>query len=87
MVHPDRTITFSFRAPSAQKVELSGQFLKGNQPMQKNEAGMWSITVGPVEPNLYPYNFVVDGVGSGGSAQSGAFPERALQAQPRGHSR
>ena len=62
VVHPDRTVTFNFRAPNAKKVELSAQFLRGNQALQADTNGMWSITVGPVEPNLYPYNFVVDGV-------------------------
>ena len=79
VVHPDRTITFNFRAPSAQKVELSGQFLKGNQPMQKNEAGMWSLTVGPVEPDLYPYNFVVEGVGMADPLNQALFPNERFK--------
>lgn len=62
VVHPDRTVTFSLHAPSAIKVELSGQFQSGNQPLQRDDVGNWSVTVGPVEPNLYPYCFVVDGV-------------------------
>jgi hypothetical protein len=33
VVHPDRSVTFSFRAPNAKKVELSAQFLRGNQPV------------------------------------------------------
>ena len=79
VVHADRTVTFSFRAPSAQKVELSGQFLKGNQPMQKSESGVWSLTVGPVEPNLYPYNFVVDGVGMADPLNPALFPNERFK--------
>ncbi len=79
VVHADRTVTFNFKAPSAQKVELSGQFLKGNQPMQKNEAGIWSITVGPVEPNLYPYNFVVDGAGVADPLNPDLFPNERFK--------
>jgi enterochelin esterase-like enzyme len=79
VVHADRTITFNFRAPSAQKVELSGQFLKGNQPMQKNKAGIWSITVGPVEPDLYPYNFVVDGTGVADPLNPDHFPNERFK--------
>jgi enterochelin esterase family protein len=30
--------------------------------MTKNEAGMWRITLGPLEPQIYEYSFVVDGV-------------------------
>jgi enterochelin esterase-like enzyme len=62
IVHPDQTVTFNFRAPNAKKVELSAQFIKGNQPLKADTNGLWSITLGPVEPNLYPYNFMVDGV-------------------------
>jgi enterochelin esterase-like enzyme len=30
--------------------------------MVKDDAGVWSATVGPLEPEVYTYNFVVDGV-------------------------
>lgn len=79
VVHPDRTVTFSFRAPSAQQVELSGQFLAANQPMQKDAAGLWTVTVGPVEPNLYPYHFVVDGVGVADPANPDLFPNERFK--------
>ena len=80
VVHPDRTVTFSLRAPEAHKVELSGQFLKGPQAMEKDEAGVWSVKVGPVEPNLYPYNFVVDGVGVADPANQDLFPNERFKA-------
>ncbi|HEX2862631.1 MAG TPA: alpha/beta hydrolase-fold protein [Lacunisphaera sp.] len=79
-VHADRTVTFRFRAPAAQKVELSGQFLTGSQPMRQDEAGVWSITVGPVEPNLYPYSFVVDGVRVADPANPDIFPNEGFKA-------
>ncbi len=79
-VHPDRKVTFRVQAQGASKVELSGQFLKGNQPMQKDESGVWKITVGPVEPNLYPYNFVVDGVGIADPSNSELFPNEGFKA-------
>lgn len=62
IVHPDRTVTFNFRAPNAKKVEVSTQFTRGNQELKLGSNGVWSVTLGPVEPNLYPYNFLVDGV-------------------------
>jgi len=62
VVHPDRTVTFNFRAPNAKAVQLSGQFLPALQLLTNDAAGLWSVTVGPIEPNLYPYCFVVDGV-------------------------
>ena len=80
VVHADRTVTFRFRAPDAKKVELSGQFQSANQPLQKDEAGIWSLTVGPVEPNLYPYNFVVDGVGVSDPNNPDLFPNERFKA-------
>jgi enterochelin esterase family protein len=58
-VRPDRTIVFRVRAPEAARVTLS---LAGSKPMVKDDAGVWSATVGPLEPEIYTYNFVVDGV-------------------------
>lgn len=78
-VHSDRKVTFRLQAPGATKVELSGQFLKGNQPMEKGEGGIWSLTVGPVEPNLYPYNFVVDGVGVADPSNPDVFPNERFK--------
>ena len=57
-VHADRTVTFRIRAPKAGEVMLS---LQGSKPMTKDAAGLWSITVGPLEPELYEYAFLVDG--------------------------
>ena len=79
LVHSDRTVTFSVRAPNAKKVELSAQFLKGNQPLTADTNGVWSVTVGPVEPNLYPYNFVVDGLGVADSANPDLFPNERFK--------
>ena len=58
-IHPDRTVTFRLLAPQANTVALSWN---GTKPMAKDASGLWSITVGPVEPDIYTYNFVVDGV-------------------------
>jgi enterochelin esterase family protein len=63
-VHPDRTVTFRFRAPQATQVQLVGEILqgKGPQAMAKDEAGLWTITIGPVPPEIWIYNFRVHGV-------------------------
>jgi enterochelin esterase-like enzyme len=60
-VHPDRTIAFRISAPKANDVTVSGAFAEGPQRMQKNEQGVWSIAIGPVEPEIYSYTFSVDG--------------------------
>ena len=61
-VHADNTVTFRFYAPYARKVSLSGEFLPSNELMSKDNAGIWSITVGPIKPDIYPYSFVVDSI-------------------------
>ncbi len=58
----DRTVTFRFRAPQAHQVLLSVEYLEGLRPLRRGEDGVWSVTLGPFEPELYSYNFVVDGV-------------------------
>jgi enterochelin esterase-like enzyme len=60
-VHPDKTVTFKYQSPDARQVEVSAQFLTKNEPLVKDENGTWSITLGPVEPDIYPYYFIVDG--------------------------
>jgi enterochelin esterase family protein len=61
-VRADRTVTFRLFAPKAAEVTVSGEFMKGSKPLLKDETGLWSVTVGPVEPEIYHYNFTIDGV-------------------------
>ncbi|MCU1259618.1 MAG: putative esterase, partial [Bryobacterales bacterium] len=61
-VHPDRTVTLELKAPQATDVKLSGDFTKGAQPMEKAADGLWTITVGPLDPAIYSYTFAIDGV-------------------------
>ena len=62
VVNPDNTVTFSISAPQAKNVKISAQFAP-KQDMVKGENGVWSITLGPVAPDIYPYCFEVDGIG------------------------
>src|ERR1700719_2409859 len=61
-VHSDKTVTFRFRDPNAKEVLLARE---GSQrvPMQKDEQGVWTVTTDPLEPDLYGYSFIADGVG------------------------
>jgi 1,4-alpha-glucan branching enzyme len=79
VVHPDRTVTFALKAPDAKKVELSGQFIKGNQALKPDTGGVWKITLGPVEPNLYPYFFVVDGISVADPNNPNLFPNERFK--------
>lgn len=68
-VRPDKTVTLRFRAPNARTVELIGEIEgKPSYPMTKDEAsGIWSVTIGPLPPDVYNYQFRVDAVnGRGG---------------------
>ncbi len=60
-LHPDRSITFRFRAPEAKKVVLSCEAVPRLQPMEKGADGVWSFHTGPVAPDIYVYSFLVDG--------------------------
>ena len=62
VIGPDRRVTFRLNAPKAQEVVLTGEFLKSGMPLVKDANGVWSATVGPIEPEIYHYNFTVDGV-------------------------
>lgn len=79
IVRADRTVVFSLQAPNAKNVELSGQFIKGRQPLKNNGEGLWSVTVGPLESDLYPYNFVVDGLSVADPANPHLFPNERFK--------
>jgi len=49
-------------APKASEVRLTCECVKDAQLLKKDERGIWSVTVGPVEPDIYEYEFTVDGV-------------------------
>ncbi|MBI2946943.1 MAG: esterase [Verrucomicrobia bacterium] len=64
-VSPDRKITFRILAPKAEAVRLSGSDIPGNgqgAAMTKGTNGVWEVTLGPIEPGAYRYNFNVDGL-------------------------
>lgn len=63
-VHPDRTVTLRFRAPNALQVEVTGEIMQGKAPiaMTKGEDGVWTATLGPLPPEIWVYNFRVQGV-------------------------
>ncbi|MDR0962487.1 MAG: esterase [Mediterranea sp.] len=78
-VHADQTVTFRFMAADATTVELSGQFLKKNIPLTKGEDGVWSVTTGKVKPDIYPYNFVVDGISVADPNNVDIFPNERFK--------
>lgn len=63
-VASDGKVTFRIRATKAESVRLSAGDIQrlGQGTMTKGSNDIWEVTVGPVEPGAYRYNFNVDGL-------------------------
>src|SRR4029077_14731055 len=51
------------RAPNDKEVAVSLEGVPKPIPMQKDDAGVWSVTTEPLAPDYYGYSFIADGVG------------------------
>jgi enterochelin esterase family protein len=60
-VQPDGRVQFRFHAPNAKQVFLAREGMP-RLAMSKDDRGTWSITTDVLQPDLYCYQFVVDGV-------------------------
>ena len=64
VVNADGTVTFNFFDPSAQQVSVVGDFAETQWQtlaMTKQDNGVWTVTTGPLAPELYSYSLTVDG--------------------------
>ncbi len=61
IVNLDRTVEFNLYAPKADKVTLLGSMQSEEVTLTKAENGLWSMTIGPLPPEIYHYQFDVDG--------------------------
>ncbi|MDB6054069.1 MAG: putative esterase [Verrucomicrobiales bacterium] len=61
-VHADGTVTFRVPATNATKVTVGGDWAGGSKEMTKGENGIWSVTMGPLPPEIYSYSLNIDGV-------------------------
>ena len=64
-VQADRKITFRLLAPKAESVRLSAGDIPGlgqGKEMTRDDKGVWEVTIGPINPGTYRYNFNVGGV-------------------------
>ena len=75
-VHPDNSVTFRLNAPGAGKVQVTGDFLPtmqkdtpygkfdapGVADLVKNAEGVWEFTSDALQPELYSYTFIDDGL-------------------------
>jgi enterochelin esterase-like enzyme len=57
----NRTITLRYLAPNAKEVTANGELDGKPHPMTRGANGVWSVTIGPLAPDIYTYAFTVDG--------------------------
>ena len=61
----EKTVTFKISAPKAKLVRLYGSWMadySSSVNMMKDSLGVWSVSVNKPAPELYTYNFIVDGL-------------------------
>jgi enterochelin esterase-like enzyme len=75
-VHADGVVTFRLYAPSAKDVRVQAEGMEATPgitaeeaarmgagyPLKRGDGDIWSIDFGPVQPGVYRYVFLVDGV-------------------------
>ena len=76
-IHDNNTVTFRLKAPKAVKVQVTGDFLPvqkittpsgemdvpGIADLKEGKDGVWEYTTPePLQPELYSYSFIVDGL-------------------------
>jgi len=58
-------VTFRISAPQAYQVRLYGSWMASmtaTEPLARDTGGIWSVTINAPAPEIYTYNFIVDGV-------------------------
>lgn len=61
----EKTVTFRILAPQAKLVRLYGSWMRSYDSsvnLNKDKAGLWSVSITKPAPELYTYNFIVDGL-------------------------
>ena len=63
-VFEDHTVIFRLKAPDVSEVLLVGSMFVGNEagkrvPFEMGEDSIWTVKIGPLEPNIYFYHFVL----------------------------
>lgn len=67
-IHADYSVTFRVKAEKAETVKLTGDWMPaegwvpGSVTMEQDENGLWTYTTAVLEPELYGYVFMIDGV-------------------------
>lgn len=62
-INADNTVTFRLKAPGASNVQVVGDFIPSSvAEMEKDSTGVWTFTSQQILPELYRYNYIVDGL-------------------------
>jgi enterochelin esterase family protein len=61
-INADNTVTFRLHAPKAITVQVTGDCVDGVVSMKEDSLGVWSYTTPKLEPELYSYSFIVNGM-------------------------
>lgn len=83
-VSPSRSVTFRLKAPDARQVSVLVGFsnpptvMAPAYPLEKDNDGLWSVTVGPLMPDLYEVQFNVDGLLMADPGSSLPKPQRQV---------
>ncbi|MEJ0033310.1 MAG: alpha/beta hydrolase-fold protein [Bacteroidota bacterium] len=64
VIEADKKVTFKVHSPNAQAVSIYGSWMPYGQtmPLTKGDDNVWSVSIGPLDPSMYHYNFFIDGV-------------------------
>lgn len=79
IVNADGTVTFSYRNDLAHQVQVDVQFAGRHDMVRDSLSGLWTLTLGPADPDMYPYCFVVDGVSVMDPKCSQYFPNEGFK--------
>lgn len=65
VISDDNQVTFNVYSENAQSVKVSGSWMKMGETleMEKGNDGVWSAKTQVLEPSMYHYNIILDGVG------------------------
>lgn len=63
-ISADNGVAFRIFSKNANSVSLTGSWMGAGETkeMTKNEEGVWSVKIDPLEPSMYHYNIILDGV-------------------------
>lgn len=80
VMNEDGTVTFRYKNDQAKEVFVDVQFAGKNAMKLDSVSGLWTATVGPAAPDLYPYSFQVDGTGVMDPMCDEYFPNEGFKA-------